>query len=368
MSRFKPFAHLEYMNDLRSRLPKPLRYNLSDSCAETLSVKALMSYDKSQQLDNLSLSYASISGSEPLRQQIARYHGGNAEQVVTFCGAQEALFALFNDLIEPGDEVINLSPAYPSILALPEQLGAKVKSIALSMENDWQFTLDEVKARISPATKIIVLNSPHNPTGAVMPMALANDLLALAQAHGIYIISDEVSLRSNYNNLDLDYPFLRYERGVVVGVMSKSLGLAGVRIGWAITQDKALRQGLMDMRGYTSICGSTTDEYLATIALAHAEQLLERNNAIIKTNIALFEQFIAQSNGEFEWVKPQAGILTLVKVNRAQDVMALAKHMAFEQQLLLLPGKLFGIEGNYFRLGLGREHFAQALAAFKAGL
>lgn len=361
MSPFKPFAHLEYINDLRSRLPQPLRYNLSDSCGETLTFGQLLALDGQDSLDELPLGYASIQGDEQLRQSIAALYRANSSEVATFCGAQEALFTVFNHLIKPGDEVINLSPAYPSILTVPQQLGAKVKSVHLSYDRQWQFNIDDIKANLSDKTRLIVLNSPHNPTGSVMSVELAQQILELAEQRGIYIVSDEVSVWSDYNDKGLNYPFLQYDRAIVIGVMSKSLGLAGVRVGWAVCKDKSLLGELMNIKGYLSICGSATDEYLATIALKHFDTIVGNNNRQIKRNIELFEDFIAQSKGTFEWHRPQAGILTLVKANLDISIRQLAEDLAFEKQLLILPGDLFGINGEYFRLGLGRANFAQAL-------
>lgn len=366
MLSFEPFRHLAYINDLRSKLEKPLRFNLSDSCTETLSLNALLSMADEDELAELSLGYATIQGAPYLRAQIAELHRANADDVVTFCGAQEALFAAFNHVLQPGDEVINLSPAYPSLLSIPKQLGATVKSIELQFERQWQFDIDDIKSRLSDKTKLIVLNSPHNPTGSVMSQSLATQILELARERGIYIMSDEVSVWSDYNDLALGYPFVDYDKSIVIGVMSKSFGLAGVRIGWAVSTDPQLRQRLMDIRGYTSICGSVTDEYLATVAIRDRDAIFRRNNQLTASNIALFRQFIKDSQGKFEWIEPQAGMLTLVKANPDIDIHQLAEQLAIEQQLLILPGDLFGIKGNYFRLGLGRANFEEALARFKA--
>jgi aspartate/methionine/tyrosine aminotransferase len=368
---FDTFKHLAYVNDLRSRLKQPLRYNLSDSCAQSLSFEQLRAMGDEDELATLNLGYATVQGSAPLRQAIAQLHQASVEQypnligqdnVVTFCGAQEALFATFNHLIKAGDEVIIVTPCYPSIQSVPQQLGATVKAIELTFERQWQFTIEDVKAQIGDKTRLIVLNSPHNPTGSVMPRELALDIIELARERGIYILSDEVSVWSDYNELGIHHPFLSYEKAIAIGVMSKSFGLAGVRIGWAVSQDKTLLQGLMDIKGYTSICGSATDEYLAKTALHHHKGIVSRNNLLIQKNIEAFELFVEQSEGRFKWHKPQAGILTLVKFESATSVRQLAEKMAFEQQLLILPGDLFGIEGNYFRLGLGRADFSDALA------
>ncbi len=373
---FKPFKHLEYISALREKLPQPLLYNLSDSCAQSLNFGQLTALGDNDHLPELGLGYASIAGSPQLRQSIAQLHQKsladktslNEDNVTVFCGAQEALFATFNHLLSAGDEVIVITPCYPSLVAVPEQLGVTIKAIELEFERQWQFSIDDVKTLLSDKTRLIVLNSPHNPTGAVLERTLALEIIELARKRGIYIISDEVSVWSDYEQTGINHPFLAYEKTVTIGVLSKSFGLAGVRIGWAVSQDEALLQRLREIRGYTSICGSATDEYLATIALNNAQQILADNNAQIQANIAIFARFITRSEGRFEWHQPKAGILALVKSNLTMPVRELVEQLAIKHQTLILPGDLFGIEGNYFRLGLGREDFADALARLEAFL
>ncbi|MCJ8268701.1 MAG: aminotransferase class I/II-fold pyridoxal phosphate-dependent enzyme [Psychrosphaera sp.] len=378
---FNSFKHLEYIAALRDKLSQPLLYNLSDSCAQSLNFGQLTAMSDNDHLPELGLGYATIAGSPQLRQTIAQLHQKSLadetlinqasidkENVTVFCGAQEALFATFNHLLSAGDEIIAITPCYPSLVAVPQQLGVTVKAIELEFERQWQFSIEDVKSRLSDKTRLIVLNSPHNPTGAVLDRTLAMEIIELARQHGIYIISDEVSVWSDFEQTGINHPFLAYEKTVAIGVLSKSFGLAGVRIGWAVSQDKALLQRLREIRGYTSICGSATDEYLATVALNNAQQILTDNNAQIQANIETFARFITRSNGRFEWHPPKAGILALVKSNLTMPVRDLAQALAMKQQTLILPGDLFGIEGNYFRLGLGRADFDQALGRFEAFL
>jgi aspartate/methionine/tyrosine aminotransferase len=373
MFTFRPFKHLQYINDLRSRLPQPLQFTLSDACAQSLQLSQLLALGDQQQIAKLSLGYSPIAGSEPLRQAIATLHQQSlptsvnpltADNVTVFCGAQEALFCTFNSLLSVGDEVIALTPHYPSLVDIPQQLGATVKTVELHYEQQWQFTLEDVKALISNKTRILMLNSPHNPTGAVIPAQLVKELIILARQHGIYIVSDEVSVWSDFAKKNIAHPILSYEKTIAIGVMSKSFGLPGVRIGWVVAHDKQRLQRLRDIRGYLSICGSSTDEYLATVALKNYKTILSRNNQIIKSNVEQFSQFIAQSDGRFEWVVPQGGILTIVKSNLDIPIYQLAEKLAMQKRLLILPGDLFGLNGNYFRLGFGRSDFSQALEQF----
>lgn len=148
--------------------------------------------------------------------------------------------------------------------------------------------------------------------------------------------------------------------------MSKSFGLAGVRVGWAICKDETLRQKLLNIKGYGSICGSASDDVLATIAINNHQRIFARNNAIIADNIYLFEQLVQQSDGKLEWIAPRAGIMSIVKLHKALAVDKVALDLAIQQQTLMLPGHLFGIEGNYFRLGLGKANFKDSITGLKA--
>ena len=368
MSRFEPFRHLAYARDLRARAPQPLKYTLSDSSCQSLTLADVMAMADSEALGQLNLGYSSIQGDAALREVIASLHKPvlDADNVVTFCGAQEAIYATMNHLLRPGDEVIVATPSYPSLSTLPSQLGATVNPIELSFDNGWQLTLDDFASRITTNTRLIVLNSPHNPTGAVIDAELASGIIELADKHGIYLLVDEVSVWSDFDNIGLQHPFLAYERTITTAVMSKSFGLPGIRIGWALSQDKALLQGLMDIRGYLSICVSTTDEQLALAALKNQQQILAANNALLAENVALFDAFVTKHSDKLQWHRPQCGIMSTVKTT--MDINALAEALAMKHQLFILPAHLFGLPGNYFRLGLGRRDFAHSLAVFEQGL
>jgi len=362
MIEFRPFAHLSYVNQLRARLTQPLTSSLSDSSAAPLNVAQLLSLDSNaqQQLHNLNLGYASMQGSQLLRQAIIQLHQGHCVQtqlkpdlVATFSGVQEALFTCFNALLQPNDEIIAFTPNYPSLTALPQQLGAKVQTIDLQFDNAWQFDVDQLRQLINPRTRVIVVNFPHNPTGAMISSSQAKQIIELANLHGLYILADEVSIFSNVNNQMISYPWLDYPKSISFSVMSKSFGLAGIRVGWAISQDQTLIERMLQIKGYLSICGSASDEVLATTAINCKEQILNRNNQIISDNINAVDKLITNSHGQLKWHRPSAGIMTIVQTNLSIDVNQLAEKLAFNHQTLMLPGNLFGIKGDFFRLGLG---------------
>ena len=220
-----------------------------------------------------------------LRESIINFHQNlnchrqilKADNAVTFCGAQEALSAIYQALLAAGDEIIVLTPSYPFLVAMAKSMGVVVKEIALSADNHWQVGIADFTRLMTEKTRLIVLNSPHNPTGSIIDSALADQLLILAKQYQCYLLSDDVSQASNYHDLALAHRYLDYSKSIVVGVMSKSLGLAGIRIGWAVTQDDSLLNSLLAIKAMSSICCSKVDEKLACIALQHSDKIITTN-------------------------------------------------------------------------------------------
>ena len=364
---FEQPKHLAFVQKLEA----DIRFNLSDSCAQGLCLDELIALQPNA-LQGVNLGYAPIQGAFLLREQIAKFHSAglstpfNAEQVATFCGAQEAIFAVMSSLLSPDDEVIVFTPCYPSLAHLPTVLGAKVHAIALQASQKWQYDIDALAEHINERTRLIIVNTPHNPTGTVLSAQQAERICQLAAKYSCYILADEVALHGYSAEQPLSSLFSEYDKTIHLGVMSKSLGLAGLRVGWAITQDRELLQKMLNAKTFTSICCSAVDEQLARVALLHSVQILARNNQQILDNIAHFERFIAAYAGLFSWHAPQAGSLALVKFNHAMPVETLAVALAQQQHTLILPSSVFDLAGNYFRLGLGNRHFAQGLARLSA--
>ena len=323
----------------------------------------------------LPLHYASISGHPVLRAAIANLYSGwdlkttpDAENVAVFSGAQEALFAAFNAVLKPGDEVIIPTPCYPSLLDIPLLTGAKPVSLPLSFRHGWRFTIDDFKQRVNARTKMIVINSPHNPTGSLAEGDFSRKLLEWVREKGLYLLSDDVSIFSDFGGIDLRHRYLDYDKAIIIGVLSKSFGLGGVRIGWAISENEMILRDMLTVKCYGSICASALDEYLARIAIENFTKISHRNNAIIRRNIDVFEDFLGDIGPLFAWHRPRGGIMTLVKSSLKMPLHLFSRSLAKSDGILMLPGDLFGIDGDYFRLGLGRKNLPEALKKIKQKL
>ncbi|MBA6289766.1 pyridoxal phosphate-dependent aminotransferase [Colwellia sp. MB3u-4] len=380
--------HIAYSQSLAGYI----QHNLSDSTAQALTLAQLCQLGtaglgaSSLGTDNLTvsavetdpigatlLSYSPIQGDLALRQEIVKFHQGlnchrrliTPDSAVTFCGAQEALSAIYQAVLSAGDEIVVMTPSYPSLVTMAKSMGVIVREIALCVDNHWQANIDDFKQVVNDKTQLIVLNSPHNPTGSVIDSELAKQILQLAQHYQCYLLSDDVSQASNYYDLALAHGYLDYPKSIVVGVMSKSLGLAGVRIGWAVTPNKTLLQSLMAIKAVHSICCSKIDEKLALLALQNSQEILTRNNQLIADNIALFSALVARHPEKLHWHQPQAGMLALVEVKNIDSIISWSHKLAKQSGILALPSELFGLSGNYFRLGLGQKSLANTLEIFE---
>ncbi|WP_284295788.1 pyridoxal phosphate-dependent aminotransferase [Thalassotalea loyana] len=346
--------------------------NLSHSGGQSMSVNSLLAYcdGQRQSMAEIDLSYASISGSKSLRQAISNFHHQVFDQtwikpkhVTTFAGAQEALSCLYQLLIEPADEVIVMTPSYPSLQSMVGDLDGKLIPIPLEFKEQWKVDWHAFERAFSEKTSLVVINSPHNPTGMALTEEELAHVVSLCKQHDCYLLIDDVSHASQYQKR-MASRHIRYDKTVFINVMSKSLGLAGIRIGWAITDDKKLRNGLLACKAKASICTSVIDEYLAELALDNCQRILARNNAIIETNIQKFNQFLTQ-HPDISWHQPTSGILSTIKFSKRilgnQSMESWAKDCAEKTGVLLLPTSLFGLTGPYCRLGLGQKNFEEGL-------
>ncbi|MEW6990129.1 aminotransferase class I/II-fold pyridoxal phosphate-dependent enzyme [Colwelliaceae bacterium 6441] len=361
-------AHLHFIQGLNCSIQD----SLSNASAQSLTLGELcqLADQAINRFQQVKLGYAPLKGDLALRQRIVEFHQQlnhhqtalAEDNVLTFCGAQEALASIYQTLLSRGDEVVVLTPNYPSLTAMAEDYGCIVKKVNLDPEQGWHINFDDIKRAVNKRTKLIVLNSPHNPSGVIIDSSLAEQILELAKQYNCYLLADDVSQASNYQQHSLSHRYLDYDKGLVVSVLSKSFGLAGIRIGWVISKNKRLINNLLAIKSYGSICCSAIDEAAANLALTVSDKILKNNNDIIKENTQLFTSFIDEHSEMFSWTPPQAGILAIVKVNCEQPIELWAKNFVEKTGVLILPTSLFGLSGNYFRLGLGQKNFKQLLS------
>ncbi|HEY5487023.1 MAG TPA: aminotransferase class I/II-fold pyridoxal phosphate-dependent enzyme [Candidatus Limnocylindrales bacterium] len=318
--------------------------------------------------DDLRLGYTESAGDPALRAEIARlYEHVQADDVLVFAGAEEAVFALHNVLLGSGDHAVVVRPAYESLAEVARASGAEVSRVELRPDAGWRLDTAEVRAALRPNTRLILVNEPHNPTGSLSDRATFDRLVELAAESGARLVVDEV-----YRFLEFD-PADRLpagadilDNGVSIGVMSKSFGLAGLRIGWIATRDRELLARLAAFKDYTTICSSAPSEVLALIALRARDRVLARNRGIVLGNLPLLDAFFGRWPGVFEWVRPRGGSIGFPRLVADVPIERFAEDLVRETGVLLLPGTVFDDTANRFRIGFGRTNMPEALQRLEA--
>ncbi len=347
-------------------------YLLSGSDCETLSVAELLALtpgpEAAQRLQALRLGYTESSGDPTLRAAVAAlYEAVPAAGVLVHAGAQEGVFTLVNAVLGPGDHAIVQWPCYQSLFELPRAAGAEVSAWRADPAT-WAPDPDDLKRLIRPNTRLLIINSPHNPTGYHFDPPAFDAVVGFARRHGLAVLSDEVYRGLEYAPADrLPAMCDAYERGVSLGVLSKAYGLAGLRIGWLASRDAAMLSAVAEIKDYTTICNSAPSELLATVALSAGRAILERNRALVVGNLALLREFFARRSALLRWVPPRAGSVTFPTL-LAGDVDAFCTHVLDRSGVLLLPGTVFDPASREVRIGFGRANLGAALDRLDAAL
>jgi aspartate/methionine/tyrosine aminotransferase len=311
----------------------------------------------------LGLGYTESAGHPLLRAEIARlYDGLCADDVLVFSGAEEAIFAFANVGLDRGDHAVVVWPAYQSLYELAGAAGAEVTLVRLEHEAGWRLDVEAVRAAMRPNTRAIVVNFPHNPTGAHIDRPTLDALLELADEAGARLFSDEVYRWLELHPADhLPGAAELSERALSLGVMSKTFASPGLRIGWLATRDRALLERLGALKDYTTICNSAPSEILALIALRARDQVVARTRAIVDANLPLVDDFFARWRGVFEWVRPRGASIGFPRLLGRTPIDDFARELASSEGVLVLPGSLYDHPANHFRLGFGRRNLPEAL-------
>ena len=347
------------------------KYLLCCSDCESVPVGDLLNLEPEarERFEKLWLGYTESTGATSLRQEISRlYPGINADQILVHSGAEEAIYLFMHAVLQPGDHIIVHSPCYQSLFEVAQSIGAEVSFWTAREENDWALDLNELKSMIRANTRAVVVNTPHNPTGYLMLKEDYAALNTLAQEKGIILFSDEVYRESEYDSeTRLPSACQINPTAVSLGVVSKTYGLPGLRIGWVATQNEDIYQRMAALKDYTSICNSAPSEFLAELGLRHRDALAWRNRGIIRHNLTILDSFFANHADHFQWVKPIAGPIAYPRY-LGGDIESFCHNLVTEQGVLLLPGTLYGDASNHFRIGFGRRNMPEAVEQLEAYL
>jgi len=343
------------------------RHLLSASDCEPLTVRELLDLCGAPEslLTELRLSYAESQGAPALRERIARMYRGLDVDDIVVAVPEEAIYLAMSTLLSPRDRVVVQVPCYQSLSEIATHRGCDVQRWALQETADgWRMDLDRLADLLTPATKLLVVNAPHNPTGFVPTAAEYDALLELVQKRGVWLFFDEM-----YAGLErapavrLEPAVTRYERAICLSGMSKSYALPGLRLGWLALRDRRLRDGIMRYKDYTTICATSMSERLAEVALDHQLPILERNRAIVTANLALARDFAARHPDLLSWRHGDGGSIVFPRFVRG-GAAAFCDATA-ERGIMIVPSTMFDFGDEHVRLGLGRRGFGEALAALE---
>jgi len=343
-------------NDIISLVGAAPRYDLAESVGLDLVLVVLA---QASGFAETSLGYGTSDGDPRLRKAIADLHGVSAEDVVVTVGGMHALFLLAFILCGPEGEAVVTSPIFPPARDTLIAVGATVRVLPLSFERGYQPELGRFRALLSARTKLVSVASPQNPSGVAIPAATLRQMLA-AMAEicpQAYLLVDETYREAVYGGDAVPQSALALgQRIVSVASLSKCHGAPGLRIGWAITRDAALRQQLVLGKFNTVISCSRVDEALALDVLGTRERILEERRRLLADGLARTAAWVAQNGDHVEWVRPDAGALCCVRLRPAVfDDAAVARFYAAlsGEAVRVASGTWFGEEPRVFRLGFG---------------
>lgn len=340
-------------------------YLLSCSDCEPLSLNELLALadnDSLKMWDNLKLGYTESQGHPVLREEISRlYESIQVNDILTIT-PEEGIFIAMNCLLKKGDHMIASFPGYQSLYEIAHSIGCEITKWIPNQENGWFFNISDLKKLIRENTRLIIINFPHNPTGASIAQSQLNEIINLAREKGIIIFSDEMYRYLEHNEEErLTSACDLYENAVSLFGMSKSFALAGLRIGWLTTKNLKLLDKFKVFKDYTTICSSAPSEILAIAALRAKNHIIKRNLDIIKGNLNLLDSFFLKYNKLFTWHKHKAGPIGFPSLTPEIQTDIFCKDLVEKKGVMLLPASVYDFDSNNFRIGFARKNMPEAL-------
>lgn len=340
------------------------RYLLSSSDSDGFEMNYVLEQASAYELklwEGLKLGYTESGGSSLLREAILQFYGMKTIGNVIVASPGELNFIMMNVLLNSTDHVISISPAYQSLYEIVKSLHCELSYWKPNPEN-WEFNPADLEKLVKDNTKLIILNFPHNPTGSYLTTRQLDEIVAIARKHDIYIFSDEMYRKLLLSEMQELPPICDiYEKGISLWGTSKSFGLAGLRIGWMVSQDADFLRKAVAFNDYLSICNSAPSEVLTLIALNHIDEFIPPNIKKIKQNIALFEKFAAEHEIISSFIPPKAGSTSFVELNIKGSSLEFSEKLVKDTGIMTVPGEMFEQEGKFIRVGFGRENFPEVL-------
>ena len=357
--KLRPFLLDQWLS---SHAERPIAFNLGGSTGPQWTIEELLQLAGDDARDRLLASkvvYGLTAGGGGLRNAIAEMRAVPPEHVLVVAGGSEALLHLFFKAAEPGANVIVPFPGFPPYHAVPESFGLEVRTYHVRRERAHRIDPDEVKALADAHTRLILVNSPHNPTGGIITDDEMRALHDFAAERGIQFACDEV-FHPIYHGREMTSA-ASMPRATVIGDSSKAFALPGLRVGWIIEPDAHRREQYLNAREYFSISNTVAGEFLAEIAVRHRDAVLGRTRRVATANLRHLDRLVSDHAGVLDWIRPEGGMTAFVRLVSGAHARALCE-AAVPHGVLLTPGDCFGVP-DHFRLGfgVGPEWFPQAM-------
>ena len=347
----EPFGVELWMNEWETKC----EWNLAETCVESITIEELLRLsgknDSSlSQLLSMKMTYGAIEGSERLRNAIvALYENQSPENVIVTHGTIGANMLVHKTLVSAGDKVVAVVPTYQQHYSIPASIGADVHQLKLCEEDDWLPDLDALRKLAQPGTKLIALNNPNNPTGALLNRSMLEAIVEIAREIDAWILCDEVYRGTDQEGSGTTVSLADlYEKGISTASTSKAYSLAGLRLGW-IAAPQELIESVMIHRDYDTISVGMIDDHFAALALENSEKLLARSQTITRGNLDILEEWVA-GESRISWCKPKSGTTALLKYDLSLNSRDFCVSLLKETGVMFTPGSALNMEG-YVRIG-----------------
>lgn len=349
----------------------PPRFDLGGSYGPNLRLAEILE-DVAGELRDVVLGYGSAQGERALRDGIAQMNGVNAGDVVVTIGGAHALFLSAFTLCAPGDEVVLATPVFPPSKSALEAIGATIREVHLTFERGYALDVDELASLLTEKTKLVSLASPQNPSGVAIPIAKLRQVLDRMTriCPDAFLLVDDTYRFATYGDDPVAPSAVSLgTRVITIASLSKCHGAPGVRLGWAITRDPAMREQLILGKFNTVISNSPVEELLARKILDARERILRERSGFLAECLARTEAWVRANGFAIEWVRPDAGAICCVRLKTDvfdDDAVARFYQSLSRAGILVSRGSWFGESDRVFRMGFGHLTVAELDEAYAA--
>jgi len=343
----EPFGVEMWMNEWETKC----EWNLAETCVESMTIAELLALTGKNETDlsellSMKMTYGEIEGSMRLRRAIAAlYDQQTPENIIVTHGTIGANMLVHKTLVSAGDRVVAVVPTYQQHYSIPSSIGADVHPLQLRAEDGFLPNLDELSALAVAGTKLIAINNPNNPTGALIDRDMLESIAAIARDVGAWVLCDEVYRGMDQTGSGTTISMADvYEKGISTASVSKAYALAGLRLGWIAAPHEVI-EAVAIHRDYDTISVGMINDHFATLALENRDKVLARSKAITRGNLAILEEWIAQQP-LISWVKPKSGTTALLKYDLPVASREFCVDLLRETGVMFTPGSALNMEGH----------------------